>query len=290
MTQPQIRKPPLRDHFRRQIQAALQGCNCKDTIPENVVFVIWNVGKDGNDGDIQKVFCYEEEENAEGGAGKKKKGVSALKKTICKIGVGYTEQSLSDRRDQIRGFGTVEQTETVYIVSGSALKVEKKARLHFKGTTAGSWIFPVSLPPYNELWQLSFGEKKKLFGDARVAVGGPTAGQAAGTAKIRPRLDEDVEPVFYHYQGYELMSEIVHTLGGQSKIELVVDLTAGVGDLACLAKELRVSYLGWTFTEFHAERLRAPKEVHGELRRGRPCPLYTCLRNHCEPDPRGRRG
>ena len=95
--------------------------------------------------------------------------------------------------------------------------MERRNRLHFKGTTAGSWIFPVSLPPYEEQWQLLFGAKKELFGDSRVAVGGKTEG---GTAKIKPRLDSDVEPVFYHYQGYEIMSELLHNLAGSKDIEL----------------------------------------------------------------------
>ena len=210
-------------------------------------------GKDGNDGDIQKVFACEDD-GSEGAAAKRKKGGgSIMKKVVQKIGIGYTEESLSARRDQVRGFGTVEQTETVYVITGSALKVEKRNRLHFKGTTAGSWIFPVAMPPYEEQWQLPFSAKKELFGEGRVAVGGKTEG---GTAKIKPRLDSDVEPVFYRYQGYEIMSELLHNLGGSKDIDLIVDLTAGVGDLACLAVERRMVYFGWAFTEFHVKALR----------------------------------
>ena len=64
---------------------------------QQIIFVILNAGKDGNDCEIQKVFCSEEEENAEGpGQGKKKKrAATSLKK--ARSGIGYTEEPLSNR-------------------------------------------------------------------------------------------------------------------------------------------------------------------------------------------------
>ena len=43
---------------------------------------------------------------------------------------------------------------------------------------------------------MPFDEKKKLYGPARLAVGGPTEG--ADDAKPRVRNNDDVEPVAYH--------------------------------------------------------------------------------------------
>ena len=47
-------------------------------------------------------------------------------------------------------------------------------RLNYSGTNRGDTIYGVKLPSYDSdtTWQLTFGQKKQLFGKHRVSVGG----------------------------------------------------------------------------------------------------------------------
>ena len=47
VTNPKVRKPPLRDHYRKMISAALQGVKSDSSIPPGVVFIVLNGGKEG---------------------------------------------------------------------------------------------------------------------------------------------------------------------------------------------------------------------------------------------------
>ena len=84
-----------------------------------------------------------------------------LAKHATKIGVGYDEDSLAERQELIRGLATVDQDETIYFVSRAVLKIERKPRLKFPGTTAGGRVMPVSVPPHADLWHGKFLTNKK---------------------------------------------------------------------------------------------------------------------------------
>ena len=178
----------------------------------------------GCDATIQQVFNKDNAGSASQGseadenARKKAKAAAPLQKVVQKIGVSYAEESLSARRDITRGWATLDQDETVYFVSHAALECEKRPRLKFPGTTAGNRITPVPLPGYDEVWNLSFKQKKELFGSNRVAVGGKTKNDPQ-KALVRP--EEGLEPCFFHEQGDDLMAELLHTLGGSSHIKML---------------------------------------------------------------------
>ena len=76
-----------------------------------------------------------------------------------RIGISYTEKSLVARRNITRGFASLD--ETVYIFSGAALDIENRDRCKFEGTTCSNRT-PVPVPPYEDVWQLTFKTKKDI--------------------------------------------------------------------------------------------------------------------------------
>ena len=104
------------------------------------------------------------------------KGSKFLDKSVSKLMLLFDEESLSERKELVRGVGSVDQLESVYLVSQTLLQLDKKPRLHFKGTTSGNTIAPVVVPHHTDMWQETYECKKLIFGSARVAVGGRTEG------------------------------------------------------------------------------------------------------------------
>jgi hypothetical protein len=104
------------------------------------------------------------------------KSTKFLDKNVSKLMLLYDEESLGERKEVIRGVGTVDQLESVYLVSKNLLQIDKKPRLHYKGTTSGNTISPIVVPRHGDMWQETFECKKLIYGSARVAVGGRTEG------------------------------------------------------------------------------------------------------------------
>ena len=194
----------------------------------------------------------DEDDAADGGRAKKVKA-KPLAKSVIRVGVGYDEESLSGRRELTRGIATLDQDETIYLITHSLLQVQKRNRLKYPGTTCGNRILPVVVPSFEEMWTEDFATKKGIFGPARVAVGGATR----APSRVRKRELTDKEPVYYHSQGEGLFAEVLHILG--KSVGLIVDLTAADGMVGHLALQpnRRIPYLGLTHTEEHARRLKA---------------------------------
>jgi hypothetical protein len=120
------------------------------------------------------------------------------------------------------------------------------------------------------MWTETFGTKKPLFADARVAVGGrdDCSGPVRGGGHGGPggpggdedyvkytRKDTDLEPVFYHSHGETLYEELLLTVAKRGDIKGIIDLTAGDGCLAQVAIKNRIPYLGFCLTELHMKKL-----------------------------------
>ena len=206
-------------------------------------------------------FCVRRD-NVPGAAdGKKAKVtdiVKPLEKTITRIHVMYDEASLVDRKEVVRGVATIDQTETVFLVSRMALQVDRKARVKYHGTTAGSLLGPVAAPAFENIWQETVQDKKAIWGSSRVAVGGRTEGYGASVGaptEKKPKDPNALEPVCFHSKPEDLYEELVHTLGGSKVVRRIIDLTVGDGPLAHLAIRKRMTYLGFAATEVHAGKL-----------------------------------
>jgi len=215
----------------------------------------------GNESKFLEVFAVAGQENVPDNAKGKAK---TMEKTVARLMLAYDEGSLSDRKERTRGFATVDQLETVYIVTKAGLQAEKRDRLKFQGTSAGSLLGPVVLPTHACLWNETFARKKDLLGPARVAVGGRTPGSGVDVGEkgvVTKREPDDMEPVFFHSKGEDVYAELLHMLGGRRFIKCVIDLTVGDGSMAHLCAVQKIPFIGYGFTDFHVTFLRKHTEV-----------------------------
>ncbi len=59
--------------------------------------------------------------------------------------------------------------------------------MKFEGTTLGNLICNVGLPPFENLWREKFVDKKRMLGEARMAVGGKVGGGGGPPARKTPK-------------------------------------------------------------------------------------------------------
>lgn len=193
--------------------------------------------------------------------------------------------------------------EYIFALSDGPLVLPKRPRLSptpLSFDNGHDGFGPVDLEPWSspDTWTLSYGDKKRLFGEEhRIAVGGQTPGvdlqaeelpslasegiplagfqedflpglsglqvhQGRGAAKVRD--DSNVEPVFFHEMPLSLLRELVHS----HAVDGILDLTAGSGQMAKAAMQLRVVYTGVCLTDSHRQELakRLQGWVFQELR------------------------
>ena len=117
-------------------------------------------------------------------------------------------------------------------------------------------IGPVVMPELSKCWRETFRDKKKIFGPARIAVGGKGPDDGVDVVKAK-REDSTLEPVFFHSHGEQLHEELLHSIAVNfNSISGIVDFTPGDGSLAHLAVVHKIPYLGFCFTERHVEGLQ----------------------------------
>lgn len=90
------------------------------------------------------------------------------------VTVAFSEQSLVARRSRVRGVATLDQTETLSIVTDRTFTVPDKNRQYYQGSNRGSLLAWVALPKWESdaTWTASFEAKKEIYGKSRTAVGG----------------------------------------------------------------------------------------------------------------------
>ena len=117
-------------------------------------------------------------------------------------------------------------------------------------------IGPVVMPELANCWRETFKDKKKIFGSARIAVGGKGPDDTVDVVKAK-REDSTLEPVFFHSNGEQLHEELLHSIAMNfNSVSGIVDFTPGDGNLAHLAVVHKMPYLGFCFTEQHADGLQ----------------------------------
>ncbi len=242
-TNPSTRLPSFRGgHYNKMMTAFLTGDPRE--VPEHSVFLMCDAFKSGLERDLSSVF----QSDATGGA----KTPKPLEMVHQKIGLVYSEECLRDRKDVCRGFGTLQQLEFAHFVSRSGLSSKTKPRLKFEGSTLGNLICNVGMPSFENLWREKFVDKKRMFGDARMAVGG----KLEGATRPDKRSNDDLEPVFYHSMTEDIMSELVHACSPRAPA-LVVDLTPGQGTVALYCIRHRLPCVCFAHTNAHAKGLTA---------------------------------
>ena len=155
---------------------------------------------------------------------------------------------------------SMDQTEHSHYVSAVTLATAKRARLHVpKTSTAGTCIGPMPLPDWkstSDTWNMSFKDKKAIYGDARLLPSGRPDGDSdligSGEKRVgHVRKDSDIEPLCYHGFHRNTIEELVHQVGSKGKIRCIVDLTGTDPTMALMAIEWNIPYLGITFGDFH---------------------------------------
>lgn len=188
---------------------------------------------------------------------------------MCANWYEHCSQEIVKRRDApARGRMNLDQTETFHFVTATALRSMKRARLSLPHmSTAGRIIGPMGFPDLKNptsTWHLAIGDKKKLYGNARLLPGGPTPdGGVPGDNKAEgKRTDKTIEPVTFHGSSVQLLEELLYQVApfgkwdvGQGNVKAVIDGSAGDGTLATVCLKHGIPYLGVTQNEFHREML-----------------------------------
>ena len=87
---------------------------------------------------------------------------AAINKSTSPVTILLDEESVLSRLDVIKGFGTVEQEQHVYLVTKNPLNLYHRKRLHFHGSNRGSTLAMVVLPDWKEdsVWREKVDVKK----------------------------------------------------------------------------------------------------------------------------------
>lgn len=107
---------------------------------------------------------------------KKRKVNKAIDKHLTRLCLLYDESAVADKKQRIRGVGTLDQMEGLIVATAEPLQVDRRNRIKFTGTTAGQVIGSIPHVADAVQWKAKPDLKKKIYGSARVAVGGRTPG------------------------------------------------------------------------------------------------------------------
>ncbi len=193
----------------------------------------------------------------------------------------YDFDSVKNRKQRIKGVGTVNQTETMVVATLDNLSVPARQHKHYMGMNTGSVISHIKLPSFSDCWCLSFDLKKQIYAKLRLPVGGKTGGDdddddgdapeggeeqevpptietfdanVAATGKKAPtvRAGANIEPLSYNSMPVEFFDDLLHSFA----IKDLYDFTPcdGVAALACI--RAKKGYVAVCFTDAHADHLR----------------------------------
>ena len=181
------------------------------------------------------------------------KVIKKAKKTLI---ICLDPQSVADRRLQLRyqaplSMNNVEMMNVYTAPAGINIAIRDRIE-SYAGTNASEFIGPVKLPDWAASWRLTFKEKKVVFEQHRIAVGGADDGSGIADAKVNePRKPDDMEPVFYHNMPKQLYTALVHDLNWKA----VLSLAVGDGTLALVCALQNLVFVGVTLNMAHSDAL-----------------------------------
>jgi len=238
---PQLRVPPLRyEPFKRLIELARGrfGPEVGDDIPDGDLYFLFDGGKMGNQVELLKPF-------------------SGKPKSVKTFILWRDEDSLVQRQFRVRGgIGTYRQEERLHIISANIPALKPVKFQNFKGSSGGSMMGPIILPPVDSMWSLLWPKKKDLFTAANLIPVGGRAGPDEEHAedeipKVKPRDKDTTEPVFFHALPGSFYDELLSAI----PLAGVLDLCPGDGALALAAFKRGICYTGLCFSEPHKKLL-----------------------------------
>lgn len=137
--------------------------------------------------------------------------------------ISKTEESITAWRSRNRNTTLgVKQMEMAHILSAGRISLPVKNRKHYKGTNCGDTLSDVAIPKMANVWQLSWKNKKLLYGKKHlIAVGGKTAGTSGDQNAVK-RTDTTMEPVCFHPMPEEFYDTVVDDFHVKRVFDLVV--------------------------------------------------------------------
>jgi hypothetical protein len=155
------------------------------------------------------------------------------------------------------------------LVSRASLILPPKKYTTYMGTTGGEIIGPVVLPPPERQWCTTWANKKLIFGPHLIEVGGKLEVDAPEHKRKKPRMDDTIEPVFFHSLPERFWTEVLEAFN----IAGVIDLCAGEGTCALAAYRRNLPYVGICFTDQHVAHLH----LHLEKT------IFSCMTSETDP-------
>ena len=169
--------------------------------------------------------------------------------------VTTTQQSEAERKDKVRGTGSIRQVEFLYLVTGEQLTVPTVDRKHQQDTNEGNLLGPYSspAPSHHSVWKVKHGDKGKLYGAGLVAVGDRTPGEDGNNKGEKTVQANDDVPFTYHGKNSKCYEELRHSY----RFKDWLDLTCNDGTLAIETLKAGGVYCGVCFTDQHKDALQA---------------------------------
>lgn len=188
----------------------------------------------------------------------KVKFAAARQLNVCR-----SEDGLTSRRRLTRHF--VKQMETFHLYSAAKLRMPKKKKKFFSGTSLGDCLVEVPVLKEEELWTTDKATKKAIYSSKNfIPVGGRAGSESEDDdddedgAEEPPeppakkaKTETDTLPIFYHEVPKVLAAEIINLYA----VVGVIDLTAGAGTWAKACLDSGVQYFGVALTLKHREEL-----------------------------------
>ena len=100
-----------------------------------------------------------------------------LAKCERKLTLVYSEEGAAKRRAYVRGRGSVKQQEGLLMMTRHKVKVPRRKRLHFDGTSAGDTFVDIPAVAPDEQWNLTRMRRRNCSTGptaSTLAAGGPT--------------------------------------------------------------------------------------------------------------------
>jgi hypothetical protein len=242
-TRPADRKAVLPDGFlARLLRGSMQGRGCQKNkddeymmpLPSDVFLLL-----DGKREYLHKLLL-----DAFTPKGRK----SGTDATVKAFTLFASETSLRARKTLIRGCESLSQKQTMFCVTATTLvpdTIPEKFHTKYSGSNRGDIIGPITLTTTDQQWQLPFGKKKTVYGDRLLA------GDSTDKDTRSIRLDDSLEPVFYHHLPATFYEDAFVVFSATA----VIDLSTGPGEAAKAALLTRKPYLGLCLTESHLVKL-----------------------------------
>jgi len=179
--------------------------------------------------------------------------LKCAEKNVCLPHLYIYVTVTSNLSDPARAQKQLQQLESVYLFTHPDFATKRRPRiseLFKKATSAGNILSDVPLPNVHLGWCMKLSDKKKLYDDMRMPVGGavdPGSNEKLG----KQRDDALMEPTCWHQMPEEVYQELFLS---ETNSQIIIDwCPMDVAPFLCMKKSLQ--YVGFCFSDFHRQEL-----------------------------------